>query len=368
MTIRWAALPLGLLFAGLALGGSGKKTEVYITLGPETREQLIASKKARATALLADIKAKHQAINKIKYGPCMCGAPSHKACPTPEKCEPIEEKMMANLAIQAKPSYAIFVEVDAIRKELEQSADPLAVIVRRRRAGLQKEVAHLSDLRRKLDRELARVDARPPEEAALRVGQLKFLTLADTLSDYLLSKLPDDLKATLQETKEALKAALAAWGTKDEAKKREALAKAFKAARGSLRMLPGLTKAAKAALEATNRLYDLGFALVDVWEKWDRDHNKAQLRADLSVVVEKASSVARAIPALKLGAEVFDTAYEIGSAGMVLWHRHEEAQSLHNFLEKKQEARGFLQNKIGELDQQICFKQRRLAAYEQAAK
>ncbi|KKM02597.1 hypothetical protein LCGC14_1782850, partial [marine sediment metagenome] len=76
------------------------------SIPPEMKERIIRKKMDQAKALSRLAKGKIAARDQIKTGPCMCGAASHKECPTPDVCEPQEQKMMDQFDRQARQASA----------------------------------------------------------------------------------------------------------------------------------------------------------------------------------------------------------------------------------------------------------------------
>ncbi|MHC4789516.1 MAG: hypothetical protein ACYS8K_09990, partial [Planctomycetota bacterium] len=162
---------------------AGRGAEVWISIGPEMQDRMVRNKRARAEALLAEAERKVQAAEKIKNGPCRCGAASHEACKTKDVCEPEEDRQMAALRAEAvlaiREREALMLVVTA----LEAAKDPGRTVARLRAAELGREIDDMEALRAKLQKELGNVRSRSPEVLRLQATGTEVLSVGSALAE-----------------------------------------------------------------------------------------------------------------------------------------------------------------------------------------
>ncbi len=343
-----------------------RPVEIWISIGSEAQQLVLDGKKARQKELLQDVQTLTDKVKQIQDGPCRCGAASHGACKTPNVCEPIEKAQMDCLTLEARRTFDEY-ELEAAFVKQWKHGPAEAALAARRMKTLQEQVARERILLGKLQAELDRSGKRTAEENTLRWDDLNYLRLTEHILDEILSGLLPVERATYRQVKDAIRAAIAAYDTDDETKTREALHKAFIAARGSLRELPRLTPGSKAALEATNRLYELSGEAISIHDEWDKTHNVTRLRERLPVLLEMTADVVEAIPGGQLPAKTFKTANDVTSKGIYMLYALEEVRAVRRFHEKQAEAQQSLRRDIDEVTARIQFQESKIASYEKIA-
>lgn len=378
---RWFAPTAGLVAALLVVLGAtsvwpqtqdeksqGKKArgavEIWISIGPETQDRMVQNKKARVNALLAEVENKVDAIDKIKYGPCLCGAPSHDECYKEGACEKEEEETMAALAAEGKQAQVELVEVAALAKELENTDEPIAVVAKHRAGELRKENDGMAGLRSKLQGELDKVRTRSPEGLRLRLASMEVLSIVKVVTDDIIDDLPDDQKATVKALNDAVVAAIEAMWTGDEQKKLEAVARTLTLARYSLQHLPDLDAKTVEALKITNQVCDFATSVNEAYQEWDRGHDVYRLKVRMAGLIDQAADIAENVPSWKLGVQVFSRSRDAASYAILAWHVADTARAVKLNFDMNRDAQVLLLKKIHHLNSHIDYNEREIDKYE----
>jgi hypothetical protein len=390
------------LAAAIAAAGSQSESEqgtggdIYITISPDLGRRIDANERIRAQALLRDAEGRVAAIKKIKLGPCMCGAPSHEECKTPDICEPIEQKIMDSLAARAARSQKEAIAAVSVAKDIQSSKGPGKALAKRRAEALQEEISNMEQLRDKLQSELRAVKSRSPDPMLLRHGSEGIIAAGFGVIDMAVEWLPEEKKETAKELKNAIEDWADALKTGESSKRAEAAGRTAILLRGELqryvrrameekkKIEPQKEEIEKhlrwekdmanmqgsiSALDISARIYDLGEEVIAASVEWDQKHDAEKLKERASRLIEKTSDVVGAIPNeyCRKGAAVFTTAYGLTSLSILGWHAAETYGAIKLNLEKNLDAQLSLQKQVLGLTSHIDFKKREKKKYENFA-
>lgn len=360
------------LLAGSAAqepGAAGEKGPVP-DISPEMKERIIQKKMDQAKALARLAKEKTAARDRIKDGPCMCGAASHKKCSTPGVCEPKEQKMMDLLDMQARQANAKLGILLGQLPDIKAEENAGKALARLRGQDLKKEMRQTLKLRDLLQKELEKVQARPALDlrsqlsaVRLQLTTMETLSLYKEISDELMLALPAKHRDTAKEINAAVVAALEARASGDQAKMLSALSRAMNLAKLGLANLAGLDKGSKKALGFIHNAYAVIISLGEAHEEWNREHDVKKLaRRGLDLATDIAGMAPD--PRAKALATTFQTSQAVTSAAIVIWHVGETARAVQLNFDMKQDAQVFLLKKINGLNTRMYFQKRRLRELE----